>query len=249
MRKTLLCLVLLIAPSLRGDILSSIFFQRAGNVGGGWSITNQQTGEVTTETSITMTFANPLTSGSVILLTTFTQNIGSVTNTITDTAGHTYTSLIKTQWAFGTNNYFCATNTSTTASNVITFSTSPAPIVSGDMKAIELTNSDGPITCAGNIDVQNGNGTGSTVSTPVLISSPGGFTTIQNNDFIFGMAAIGSCTAQSAGSGFTTNATLNDGFQIGEYGIKATAGIISVTVACTSGTAGPFNSYVVAMHP
>jgi len=245
MRKTLICFVILVAATLRGDILMPIFFQRAGNVGGGWSITNQQTGGTAgPTTSYSMpAFSSPLTNGSIILLQTQNFTVLSTGVTITDTAGNTYTSLSKTQWNNGTADYFCASNTHTTPSNVITFAATT--VSSLDMKAIELTNASGAISCGSNIDAQQGNGTSSSGSTTVPM---GNFTTTHNGDFLWGMIQINSCSPLLPGASFATTSTLNDGFQMGEYFLQPTAANITVTASC-SVTGVSYNAWSVAISP
>ena len=209
-----------------------------------WTITNQQTGGTAgPTTSYSMpAFSSPLTNGSIILLQTQNFTVLSTGVTITDTAGNTYTSLNKTQWNDGTADYFCASNSHTTPSNVITFAATT--VSSLDMKAIELTDASGAISCGSNIDAQQGNGTSSSVSTTVPM---GNFTTTHNGDFLWGMIQINSCSPLLPGASFATTSTLNDGFQMGEYFLQPTAANITVTASC-SVTGVAYNAWSVAIH-
>lgn len=222
---------------------------------GGWTVNNAQSGTNCSVSSCAgpftslavPAFTNPLTNGSLILVSTQNFTTVSTTVTVTDTAGNSYTSLGKTQWLNGTADYFCATNTHATASNVITFSASTTQKTT--VSAIEITNTAGAVTCASNIDGQGNNGTSSTGSTTI----PGGnFTTSVNQDFIWAAFFTSGSGNLTVGSGFTKILGDAGGFStendIVEYLIQPTAGNITTTATNTT-TGIAYNAYSVGVKP
>lgn len=245
MRKTLLCFVVLIASSLRGDILLPIFFQQNGPSITPWTIRNKQSVFFNgPSTSAPMpAFPNALTNGSIILLGTQNFTVSSTIITITDTAGNTYNSLRHNQWTNGTASYFCATNTHTTTGNVITFAAANVQFLT--MDAVEITSTTGALTCASNLDVMQGNSTSSTPSTTILAAN---LTTTANADFVWGQFFVGGASSLSPGPGFAT-IIQNGSADLSEFEVQQLSGLISVTAINTITGIG-FDAFGLAVkHP
>lgn len=230
-------------------LVSSLFGQSIpiGGVGTGsstWTVTNNKAlYSAGPGTSLALTaFTNPLTNGSVILLGTQNDTVLSTPVTITDTAGNSYTSLRKNQWTPGTADYFCASNTSMTASNVITFSATPTATTF--LNAIEITNSSGPVTC-GNIDKQSSGGGSSTGSTTIAM---GNFTTTTNGDFIWGMIFTFACSTPLTAPGYTAIQSALTDFDLSFWQQQLIAANIGVNAFCAN-TGIPYDAISVAISP
>jgi len=259
MRKTLLCFVVLIAATLRGDILLPIFFQNNGSSTTPFTIRNQQTWDFCcgTATNTSMpALPHPLTNGSILLLGTQNFTILGTGVTITDTAGLTWNSLSKNQWTNGTSDFFCATNTTTQAADVINFSTAPSTNTQfTTMDVIELTSTNGGLTCATKIDQQGGGTNSSSGAATEVAVSPGLISTVAN-DFVWVNAftnGVGTLTPDTSFTGnlpvFAKAAGASNGTNdITQYVLVPTIRTFQAFIQ-NSVTAYGYSGYTVAVKP
>jgi hypothetical protein len=240
----------LVTVSLAG-IVDPIIFQVSGPLINPFTIRNQGTWTccATAVMGTSMpALTHPLTNGSIILLGTVNFTVSSTAVAVTDTAGLTYNSLVKTQWTDGTSDYFCATNTTTQANDVISFSTAPFNGTQfPTLDVIELTSANGPLTCATKLDVQSG-GTNSNSGAATRVAISGVLTSTVANDFIWsvGFANMGTVTPDPGT--FKAFGASNASTDITQYSIKPTAGAFQVFMQnSVSGYA--YFGYTVAVKP
>jgi hypothetical protein len=215
-----------------------------GALTGGWTCVNNQTGNsgATLVTSQPATaFSSPLTNGSIILVGVV-QASSPVTFTISDTAGNSYVDCGKGQIAWNSSGdsgqLFYALNTHTTASDVVTVS-STVNAAFLQINAVELTGNAAstPVdTFAGQAASTSGTGADNITSTSA--------TTATNGDLIFAAenAINGTITAGTgmtlfSGNGETTAAK-----------VQTTAGSVAGTFDDNT-SVDPYVCIMVAIKP
>jgi hypothetical protein len=175
-------------------------------------------------------FGKPLQNPSLILV-----GILSIPNnpiTISDTAGNTYTDAGSGRIAGNSSHFyievFCAYNTSTTASNVVTMNT--ASLLYPRILAVEITGAPASSTsCAGAIDAVKANANATTTAGSNNATTNAA-TTAANGDFIFGWFGIQNGTPAAGTTPNAFTAFTSPANELGESLVQASSGSIAATV-------------------
>ena len=237
--KRLLAILLLSCPlwaQIQAGVLSP-----SSSVGGGgapiWVLKNSQSGNCSSvATCGTAAFSNSLTNGSIIIVAIYDLISATGPYSVTDTAGNTYSSqgpgVIKLNSDARMIQAFCAPNTHTTASNVVTMAPTSGTMSFPRIVAFEFT---GRSSCT----LDGGVGVGYS-SLANAVSSSGGsntlsstsFTTLTNGDLI--MAVYGTVnaniTAGTSPNAFTLPIAGTGGLGM-EYFVQTSAGAIQPTAS------------------
>lgn len=183
-----------------------------------WVKTNDQTGSGSGSPQVTAAFASPLSDPSLIIVLA-TGPVG--TFNITDTAGNTYTDCGAGQLLFNTSGNavqcFYAANSTTTASNVVSFASSGG----GTMKVTATEFIGGALSSPVDVTQNSGNNASSGTGGGQNVSS--GPATTTGADLVVGVTGVTAGTL-TAGTGFSATSTASL-----EYLIQSTPAALSAT--------------------
>ncbi len=201
--------------------------------GGGWAINNSSqrstTGNPGGTTYSASPFANPLHNPSIILVGVL--NVSNNPITVSDTAGNTYSDAGSGVIGGDSNHFyiqvFCAHNTSSISSNVVTMTS--ASFNFPRLLAVEITGApSSSISCANAIDAvkANANATSTVGSNNVTTTAA---TTTVNGDFIFGWFGIQNGVPSAGTSPNIFTALPSPSNEWGEYFVQTSGGSIAAT--------------------
>lgn len=235
-----------------------------GNVGPNgpvspWTLTNNQTGASAPSTSSVSTpaFVSPLTNGSLILVGTSAAVTSASGQLVNDTAGNSYALMVAgNQFGPGTPNTWCAANTHTTTSNVVTLSlvgsfAFPGKVVS----AAEFVSSNGALSCSTNRD--DVAGTQTTSGAPAnnaTCGASGGHLNLANPFdlvFIWFNYTAGTVSAGTSPRAWTLlGSDITANISLAEYWVEPTTfGANFSGTSTTSTTGATYQSMCAAFHP
>lgn len=241
---------------LCGQIIYPIFFHSPGFVSA-WTVNNNKIGSSAASAAAvpTSAFTNSLVNGSIIIVGTSAGVPSSSGQLVTDLAGNIY-SLVGagSQFAPGTPNTWCASNTHTTPSNIVTLAlVGGFSFSAGVINATEIFSSQGAVTCGGNQDDAGGNltTTASAAANNGFCGSGGRLNLTHPGDFVFLWANVGGGTIAAGTSPFMftllNTSTVNT--SIAEYYVQPTilSGFIGTFSVPSSGET--FQSFCMGYHP
>lgn len=229
-----------------------------GGSAGNWTMPNAATGIGSSVTSIPASaFANPLTNGSIILVGTTAGVTSASGQLVNDTAGNSYSQFAAgAQFGPGTPNLWCATNTHTTSSNVVSLSlVGGFTIPNGSITASEFVSANGAVTCSG-FDDKSGSQTnsGSGTNNAQCGASGGKLTLSHTHDLVYGFFNLTSSPPFTAGTTSATYAqvaagtTTNPGFA--EWLEFPTIVANNFAAAMTTGSTGNvYQGFCASFHP
>ena len=236
-----------------GYVFGQIIPVGSVNTNFAWTVTNNQINSCTTCTTTLSApaFTAPLTAGSLILVGSSMFTTFSTTQSLSDTAGNTYTKLQDSQWTGGTPILWCANNSHTTASNVVTITSTP--VIDGAILAVEIVSSKtATLNCSTNLDdtkVASGTATGTTNNAAISNSMN---LSVNSGTFVFGWSNSINGTLSAGTSPYIFLAlqppVVTNTFSIGTYYIlPGTVNPFSGTFSISGG--GGYQSYAAAFHP
>lgn len=226
-----------------------------GNPIAPWTISNNQINSCTTCTTnlSAPAFSTALTNGSVIVVGSSMFVVSATPQSMSDTAGNTFVQIQNSQWTGGTQILWCANNTHTTASDVVTITTNGGvgPVVDGALNPIELVDANGALDCVtSRDDTKGGSGTASGSTNNAIVSN--GMNLSHANDFVYtwGNSLNGNNTAGTSPFAFTaTHAqVVTNTFSVGTYYFSpATVNPFNGTWSISGG--GGYQSFAIAFKP